>query len=100
MLLLRRNGTDACHFIWLERMKIFGKFQNTGMEVQVRFKSDTECWPGIHFCSLQANGIKFKILKKNASTQAKGKDMDEIFADDRPAGNAKVTMCRRIWCGY
>ena len=43
MLLLRRNGTDACHFIWLERMKIFGKFQNTGMEVQVKCKSNTEC---------------------------------------------------------
>ena len=64
MLLLRRNGADACHFIWPERMNIFGNFQNTGMEMRVRFKSDTKCWPGIHFCSLQANGIKFKILKK------------------------------------
>ena len=43
MLLLRRNGTDACHFIWPERMTIFGQFQNTGVEVQVRCKSNTEC---------------------------------------------------------
>ena len=64
MLLLRRNGEDACHFIWSERMNIFGNFQNTGMEMRVRFKSDTKCWPGILFCSLQANGIKFKIQEK------------------------------------
>ena len=73
MLLLRRNGADACHFIWPERMNIFGNFQNTGMEVQVRFKSDTECWPGIHFCILQANGIKFEILRKMQAHKPKTK---------------------------
>ena len=64
MLLLRRNGADACHFIWPERINIFGNFQNTGMEMRVRFKSDTKCWLGIRCCSLRTNAIKSKVLKR------------------------------------